>query len=65
MVEIRLTADALINYREAVKRLHVSRMTIYAMIRRGELHPIEIADRRYLLLAEVERLAQERANAPA
>ncbi len=62
MVEIRLTAAALISFAEAVKVLAVSRMTIYAMIRRGELHPVDVAWHRYLLRAEVERMAKERAN---
>ena len=61
MSEIRLTVSNLMNYSDATRLLRISRQTIYAMIDRGELKPIEIAERRYLLREEVERLKTERA----
>lgn len=59
--EIRLQVSNLLNYSEAARILRVTRATIYAMIERGELHPFAIADRRYLLREEVERLKNEQA----
>jgi len=56
MSEIRLQVSNLLNYSEAARMLQVSRQTVYAMIERGELHPLSIADRHYLLKEEVERL---------
>ena len=61
MSEIRLTVSNLMNYSDAARLLRVSRQTIYAMIDRGELKSIEIAERRYLLREEVERLKIKRA----
>lgn len=60
MSEIRLQVGGLLNYSEGARMLKVTRATIYAMIRRGELHPFVIADRRYLLREEVERLTNDR-----
>ena len=60
MSEIRLKVSNLIDYREAARMLSVSRQTVHAMIKRGDLHPFIIADRRFLLRDEVERLAVER-----
>jgi len=60
MSEIRLQVSNLLNYSEGARILGVTRATIYAMIGRGELHPMAIADRRYLLREEVERLANEK-----
>lgn len=62
MSEIRLQVSNLLNYPEGARILGVTRATIYAMIERGELHPIVIADRRYLLREEVERLANEKRS---
>ena len=59
MSEIRLQVSNLINYSTAARMLDVTRATIYAMINRGKLHPIEIAERRYLLREEIERLGKE------
>jgi len=56
MSEIRLQVSNLLNYSEAAHLLKVTRVTIYAIVKRGELHPVVIADRRYLLKKEVERL---------
>ena len=63
MSEIRLTVSNLMKYSDATRLLHVSRQTIYAMIDRGELKSIEIAERRYLLREEVEGLKTKRAPA--
>jgi len=62
MPEIKLQTEDLINYSEGARILGVTRVTIYAMIERGELHPIAIADRRYLLREEVERLVNEKRS---
>ena len=59
MSEIRLEVSNLIDYREAARMLSVSRQTVHAMIKRGDLHPFIIADRRFLLRDEVERLVNE------
>jgi len=53
----------LIDYRQAARTLGVSRQTVHAMIKRGELHPFAIADRRYLLREEVETLKEKRNQA--
>ena len=63
MSEIRLNVSNLIHYPQAARILGVSRQTIHAMIKRGELHPFAIADRRYLLKDEVDRLKLERVKA--
>lgn len=60
MSEIRLQVSNLLSYSDAARIIGVTRVTIYAMIDRGQLHPVDIADRRYLLRDEVERIARER-----
>ena len=60
MNEIRLQVSNLLNYSEAAHILKVTRATVYAMIVRGELHPLDIADRHYLFREEVESLAHKR-----
>jgi len=62
MPEIKLQTDDLISFSEAARLLKVTRVTIYAMIRRGQLTPLAIADRRYLLKNEVNQLQSERAT---
>jgi len=54
-----MSENNLINFSQAAELLSVSRPTIYAMIERGELHPIQIADRQYLKRDEVEHLSKE------
>jgi len=49
-----MSENNLINFSQAAELLGVSRPTIYAMIERGELHPVQIADRQYLNRDEVE-----------
>ena len=60
MSEVRLQVSNLLNYSEAARILGVTRVTIYAMVQRGELHPLVIADRRYLVKDEVEGLRNAR-----
>jgi excisionase family DNA binding protein len=62
MREIRLQVSNLLNYSEAARILAVTRATVYAMIERGELHPWDIADRRYLLREEVERIKKAKES---
>lgn len=64
-MEIRLRADALMDYLAAAKLLNVSRMTLYTMIQRGELRPVDIAARRFLIRDDVEILADERRRKKA
>jgi excisionase family DNA binding protein len=61
MPDIKLSTDSLLNFSEAARLLKVTRVTIYAMINRGELHVVAIADRRYLLKEEVLTLQMARA----
>lgn len=62
MSEVKLQVSNLLNYSQAARILRVTRVTIYAMIERGELHPLAIADRRYLIREEVERIKNEKAT---
>ena len=62
MPEIKLQTDDLLNFSETARILGVTRVTIYAMIKREELHPFAIADRRYLLKDEVEELRIKRGG---
>ena len=62
MSEIKLQLSNLLNYSQAARMLGVTRVTIYAMIERGNLHPVAIADRRYLFKEEVERLVNEKSS---
>ncbi|PKL78935.1 MAG: hypothetical protein CVV27_02620 [Candidatus Melainabacteria bacterium HGW-Melainabacteria-1] len=61
MVEIRLRTEDLLNFKQTAKELGVTRVTVYKMIDRGELHPVIISDRRYLRKVEVEQLKTLRA----
>jgi len=54
--------EDLINITQAAEMLGVSRPTIYELIRRGELTPVEIAGLSYLDRGEVESLKQKRNN---
>jgi excisionase family DNA binding protein len=51
-----MSENNFINFSQAAEILNVSRPTIYAMIERGELHPIQIADRQYLKRDEVDTI---------
>jgi len=60
MKEIKLEVHNLIHYSEAAKILGVSRQTIHTWVKQGKLKLVAIADRRYLLREDVERLAKVR-----
>ena len=52
--------DDLINLTQAAETLGVSRPTVYDLIRKGELTPVEIAGLQYLDRGEVEGLKRRR-----
>jgi len=52
----------LINLSQAAEILGVSYPTVFALIYRGELEPIKIADRQYLVRAEVDNLKRRRSG---
>lgn len=56
MERITISTPDLVSFTEAARMLNVSRPTIYNLIKRYELHPIEIGHNRYLLRLEIERL---------
>ena len=58
----RCNPEDLISISQAAKLLRVSRPTIYAMLRRGELVPVKISDRQYLVKSDVEELKQRRSG---
>jgi len=60
MKEIKLRVNNLLNYSEAAKILGVSRQTIHTWIKQGKLKLVAVADRRYLLREDVEKLAKIR-----
>ena len=55
-----ITIENLISYSEAAKMLGVSRVTVYAMIQRGEIVPVRISGRGYFIKPEIERIAEGR-----
>ena len=54
--------DELINLSQAAELLSVSYPTIFAMIYRGDLESVKIADRQYLVKGEVEELRRKRSG---
>jgi len=56
--------DELINLSQAAKLLSVSYPTIFALIERGELESVKIADRQFLLREKVEELRRRRSGEP-
>ena len=54
--------DELINLSQAAELLSVSYPTVFAMIERGDLESVKIADRQFLLKAEVEDLKRKRSG---
>lgn len=50
----------LITLSEAARLLSVTRMTVYAMINRGELHRCEVLNNPYVLRSEVEAVKVKR-----
>jgi excisionase family DNA binding protein len=62
MPEIKLQTEDLITFSEAARLLNVTRMTIYAWIERGKLHPLNIARNKFLLKDEIEKLRNEKLS---
>lgn len=54
--------DELINLSQAAEILGVSYPTVFALIERGELEPVKIADRQYLVKGDVEDLKRRRSG---
>jgi len=54
--------DELVNLSQAAKILCVSYPTVFALMYRGELEPVKIADRQYLVKRDVEELRQRRSG---
>ena len=54
--------DELINLSQAAELLDVSYPTVFALIYKGDLEPVKIADRQYLVRAEVENLKRRRSG---
>lgn len=54
--------EDLINLSQAAEILGVSRPTVYDFIGRGELEPVRIADRQYLVKGDVEDLKRRRSG---
>lgn len=54
--------DELINLSQAAEILDVSYPTVFALIARGELVPVKIADRQYLVKRDVEDLKRGRSG---
>jgi excisionase family DNA binding protein len=55
-----VTLQELVNFSEAAQLLGVSRPTIYDWIKKGRLHPIRLADRRFLAKSEVLQVKEGR-----
>ena len=54
--------EDLINLSHAAEILEVSYPTVFALIYRGELEPVKIADRQYLVKGAVEELKRRRSG---
>ena len=54
--------EDLINLSQAAEILGVSYPTVFALIERGELEPVKIADRQYLVKGDVEMLRMRRSG---
>ena len=54
--------EELLNLSQAAVLLGVSYPTIYALIERGELEPVRIADRQYLMKSAVLELKNRRGE---
>jgi len=54
--------EELINLSQAAEILGVSYPTVFALIDRGELEPVRIADRQYLVRGKVEDLKRRRSG---
>jgi len=54
--------EDLINLTQAARILCVSYPTVFALIERGELESVRIADRQYLVKGEIEQLKRKRSG---
>jgi len=54
--------DELINLSQAAELLDVSYPTVFALMQRGDLRPVKIADRQFLLMEKVEELKRRRSG---
>jgi len=54
--------EDLINLTQAMVILSVSYPTVFALIERGELESVRIADRQYLVKGDVEELKRRRSG---
>ena len=62
MTLIAYKPEDLINLSQAAEILGVSYPTVFALIERGELEPVKIADRQYLVKGDVEMLRMRRSD---
>ena len=62
MTLIAYKPEDLINLSQAAEILGVSYPTVFALIERGELEPVKIADRQYLVKGDVEMLRMRRSG---
>jgi len=60
MTEITLDVRNLLNFPTTASLLGVSRQTVYDLVEKQKLHPVEIGHNRYFLRNEVETLKKER-----
>ena len=60
MPDVTLKTEDLVSFTDAARILEVTRMTIYNMIAKGNLHPFHIGRNSYLFRKEVERVKSER-----
>ena len=58
----RCNLDDLVNLSQAAEILGVSRVTVYKMIRRGDLSPVQVAGLPYVDKGEVEDLKRRRSG---
>ena len=54
--------EELLNISQAAGLLGIAAKTVYEIIARGELHPIQIADRQYLTRSAIIELKKQRAQ---
>lgn len=64
MTLTKYKTEDLINLSQAAAVLGVSYPTVFALIRRGELVSVKIADRQYLVREDVEELRRRRSGEP-
>ena len=63
MQEIRIKTQDLVSFSEAAWILGISRPSVYVWLKQGKIQAVvELGSNRYLLRAEVEELARNRAH---